>query len=175
MASGTEETVLGRITAVFGVKGWLKVHSYTDPIDNILDYKQWVLHHNGRRLPVTLAGSQRHGKGLIVLLKGVEDRNQAQEYCGADIAVDSAALPVLPEGEYYWHQLEGLEVVTDDGLLLGKVDHLIETGANDVLVVRSTDGSMDDRERLIPYLPEQVVIDIDLENNRMTVAWDPEF
>ena len=175
MALGTEETVLGRITAVFGIKGWLKVHSYTDPIENILDYSRWSLHLNGRRLPVVVSDSKRHGKGLIVLLKGVKDRNQAQGYCGADIAVDSADLPALPEGEYYWHQLEGLDVLTDDGVLLGKVDHLIETGANDVLVVRAVEGSVDDRERLIPYLPEQVVSNIDLGNSRVTVDWDPEF
>lgn len=175
MTSGTEETVLGRVTAVFGIKGWLKIHSYTDPIENILDYSHWVLRQHGRRLPVVVADRKRHGKGLIVLLRGVEDRNQAQEYCGADIVVDSAELPALPEGEYYWHQLEGLEVVTDDEIVLGKVDHLIETGANDVLVVRATEASLDDRERLIPYLPDQVVTTIDLDKNRMTVAWDPEF
>lgn len=175
MTSATEETVLGRLTAVFGVRGWLKVHSYTDPIENILDYKHWVLRHNGRREPVAVVDSKRHGKGLIVLLKGVDDRDQAQRYCGADIAVDSAELPELPEGEYYWHQLEGLEVVTDSGVKLGVVDHLIETGANDVLVVRSSDTSVDDRERLIPYLPDQVVTDIDVSAGRMTVAWDPEF
>lgn len=175
MASGTEETVLGRITAVFGIKGWLKVHSYTDPIENILDYRQWVLVHNGKREAVTVADSKRHGKGLIVLLKGVSDRNQAQTYCGADIAVSSADLPELPEGEYYWHQLEGLEVVTPEGVSFGKVDHLMETGANDVLVVRPAAGSLDERERLIPYLPDQVVTEIDLKNGRMTVNWDPEF
>lgn len=175
MASETEETVLGRITAVFGVKGWLKVYSFTDPVENILDYRRWVLHHGDRRQPVNVLASKRHGKGLVVLLEGVADRDQAQAYCGADIAVASAELPALPEGEYYWHQLEGLEVSTDEGVMLGVVDHLIETGANDVLVVRSVSGSLDDRERLIPYIPEEVVTEIDLKNNRLTVVWDPEF
>lgn len=179
MDSGAEETVLGRITAVFGVKGWLKVHSYTDPVDNILGYSRWVLHQNGNRKPVTVLESKRHGKGLIVLLKGVTDRDQAQAFCAADIAVDSSELPELPEGEFYWHQLEGLEVFSDGEVLLGVVDHLIETGANDVLVVRASDGSIDDRERLIPYLPEQgpeqVIVRVDLASKRMSVIWDPEF
>lgn len=175
MVSVNEETVLGRITAVFGVKGWLKVHSYTDPIENILDYRNWVLSRNGRRESVTVVDSKRHGKGLVVLLKGVGDRTQAQSYCGVDIAVNSTDLPALPEGEYYWHQLEGLEVVTEDGLRFGRVDHLLETGANDVLVVRPTDESMDDRERLIPYIPDQVVVEVNLSRGRMTVVWDPEF
>lgn len=175
MGSATEETVLGRITAVFGVKGWLKIHSFTDPVENILEYKQWCLVHNGRRQPVTVRESKRHGKGLIVSLKGVDDRNQAQAYCGAEIAVNSAELPALPEGEFYWHQLEGLEVRTSTGVFLGVVDHLIETGANDVLVVRAERDSIDDRERLIPYLPDQVVLSVDLDLRCISVDWDPEF
>lgn len=175
MAHGTEETVLGRVTAVFGVKGWLKVHSFTDPVENILDYSRWVLVHNGKRESATIIDSKRHGRGLVVLLKGVDDRNRAQEYCGAEIVVSSTELPDLPEGEYYWHQLEGLTVLTDEGHCFGRVDHLIETGSNDVLVVRPTDQSIDDRERLIPYLPDQVVTVIDLAGGSMTVVWDPEF
>lgn len=175
MGSVSEETVLGRISAVFGIKGWVKVHSFTDPVENILDYKQWHLLQDGRRQAVTVRESKRHGKGLVVSLKDVDDREQARAYCGAQIAVDSAALPTLPEGEYYWHQLEGLAVFTPSGVALGEVDHLLETGANDVLVVLATADSVDDRERLIPYLPDQVVTAIDLAGKRMTVDWDPEF
>lgn len=175
MTSNADETVLGRITAVFGIKGWVKIHSYTDPVENILDYRQWVLRQDGRRRLVTVSQGKRHGKGLVALLREVDDRDAAQALCGSEIAVESLALPSLPAGEYYWHQLEGLRVFTDGGLDLGHVDHLIETGANDVLVVKPTDSSIDGRERLVPYLPEQVVLDIDLPGNRMTVAWDAEF
>jgi 16S rRNA processing protein RimM len=93
--------------------------------------------------------------------------------------VPADRLPALAEGEYYWHQLEGLEVWCgasegDGQVLLGTVDHLIETGANDVLVVRASPGSMDQRERLIPYLPGDVVTGVDLAAGRMEVNWFPE-
>jgi 16S rRNA processing protein RimM len=111
----------------------------------------------------------------VVRLKGIGDREVARTYSGADITVPTAELPELPEGEFYWHQLEGLTVLTVDGECLGKVDHMIETGSNDVLVVRATDSSIDQRERLIPYLPEQAVTNVSLAEGSITVDWDPEF
>ena len=99
----------------------------------------------------------------------------ARKYCELDIAVDGALLPELDAGEYYWSQLEKLKVYTLDGVLLGRVNHLIETGSNDVLVVRKCEGSLDKRERLIPYLPDQVIHEIDLEAGTLRVDWDPEF
>src|SRR5690554_1838604 len=115
---------------------------------------------------------------LPILLKGIDDRELARSYGGAEIRVPTELLPELPEGEFYWHQLEGLEVFTVDGECLGKVHHLLETGSNDVLVVHATASSIDQRERLIPYLPDlpdQVVKGVDLENSRIVVDWDPEF
>jgi 16S rRNA processing protein RimM len=175
MAKHSQETVIGQITSVFGVKGWLKVFSYTDPKDGILDYRNWTLVHNGQRIPARLEEGRRQGQGIVVRLKGIDDRGLARTYCGADITVPMAELPDLPEGEFYWHQLEGLTVFTMDNECLGKVDHLIGTGSNDVLVVRATDESIDQRERLIPYRPEQVVKNVNLTESAMTVDWDPEF
>lgn len=175
MTKHSQETVIGQITSVFGVKGWLKVFSYTDPKEGILDYRNWTLVHNGQRVPVKLEEGRRQGQGIVVRLKGVDDRDLARTYCGADITVPMAELPDLPEGEFYWHQLEGLTVFTTDNECLGRVDHLIETGSNDVLVVRATDASIDQRERLIPYRPEQVVKSISLAESAMIVDWDPEF
>jgi 16S rRNA processing protein RimM len=175
MAKHSQETVIGQITSVFGVKGWLKVFSYTDPKDGILDYRNWTLVHNGQRIPARLEEGRRQGQGIVVRLKGIDDRGLARTYCGADITVPMAELPDLPEGEFYWHQLEGLTVFTMDNECLGKVDHLIGTGSNDVLIVRATDESIDQRERLIPYLPEQVVKNVNLTESAMTVDWDPEF
>jgi 16S rRNA processing protein RimM len=175
MAKHSQETVIGQITSVFGVKGWLKVFSYTDPKDGILDYRNWTLVHNGQRIPARLEEGRRQGQGIVVRLKGIDDRGLARTYCGADITVPMAELPDLPEGEFYWHQLEGLTVFTMDNECLGKVDHLIGTGSNDVLIVRATDESIDQRERLIPYRPEQVVKNVNLTESAMTVDWDPEF
>jgi len=175
MTQNSQETVIGRITSVFGVKGWLKVFSYTDPKDGILNYRDWTLLLDGKRIPIRLEEGRRQGQGIVVRLKGIDDREVARTYCGAEIRVPTEQLPELPEGEVYWHQLEGLDVFTVEGECLGKVHHLLETGSNDVLVVHATAGSIDQRERLIPYLPDQVVQQVDLKGSRMVVDWDPEF
>jgi len=175
MTQNSQETVIGRITSVFGVKGWLKVYSYTDPKEGILSYPDWTLDLDGKRIPARLEEGRRQGQAIVVRLKGIDDRDLTRTYCGAEVRVSRAELPELPEGEFYWFQLEGLEVFTVDDECLGKVHHLIETGANDVLVVQATAGSIDQRERLIPYLPDQVVRKVDLAAQRLVVDWDPEF
>jgi 16S rRNA processing protein RimM len=174
-ASTAEQVVLGQITSVYGVRGWVKIYSHTEPMDNILNYNPWTLKQNGQWLSVEVEQGKRHGKGLIAKLAGCDDRERAREYCGADIYVSRDLLPELEQGEYYWHQLEKLTVVTDSGEILGRVDHLIATGSNDVLVVKSTKQSIDKRERMIPYLPEQVIKEINLEQGTIRVDWDPEF
>ena len=175
MTQNSQETVIGRITSVFGVKGWLKVFSYTDPKEGILNYPDWTLDLDGKRIPAKLEEGRRQGQGIVVRLKGINDRDLARTYCGAEVGVSTAELPELPEGEFYWFQLEGLDVYTVDDECLGKVHHLMETGSNDVLVVQATAGSIDQRERLIPYLPGEVVQNVDLDSKRMVVDWDPEF
>lgn len=175
MTQRSQETVVGRITSVFGVKGWLKVYSYTDPLEGILKYRNWTAVFDGKRVPVTLEEGRRHGPGIVVKLRGVDDRDLALTYCGADLVVPTSDLPPLPEGEYYWHQLEGLVVESVEGENLGRVSHLIETGSNDVLVVQATERSIDQRERLIPYLPGQVVKSVDLTEGLIRVDWDVEF
>ncbi|KPQ28831.1 MAG: 16S rRNA processing protein RimM [Marinobacter excellens HL-55] len=171
----SQETVIGQITSVFGVKGWLKVFSHTDPREGILNYRDWTLVLDGKRIPVKLEEGRRQGQGIVVRLKGLNDRELARTYSGAEIRVPTEELAELPAGEYYWYQLEGLDVFTVEDEYLGKVHHLLETGANDVLVVHATPDSIDQRERLIPYLPDQVVMSVDLSSTRMVVDWDPEY
>lgn len=175
MTQHPQETVIGRITSVFGVKGWLKVFSYTAPKEGMLSYRDWTLLHSGKRISLEIEDSRRQGPGIVVKFKGVDDRDMARNYCGADIVVPTEALPELPEGEFYWYQLEGLSVETVDGECFGSVHHLLETGSNDVLVVMPTPASIDQKERLIPYLPDQVVKEIDLAAGKIVVDWDPEF
>ncbi|WP_346836879.1 ribosome maturation factor RimM [Microbulbifer sp. SAOS-129_SWC] len=166
---------VGRITAVYGVRGWVKVHSFTEPMDNILQFADWWLQSPSGWEPLQVDGGKRHGKGLIVHIEGVDDRDLAAQYCQRDIAVRRSELPSLEAGEFYWHQLEGLRVISRfDGREcdFGCVVRMMETGANDVLVVR---GGKDGRERLIPYLPGEFISDIDLEAGVITVNWDPEF
>ena len=171
--------VIGKLTSVYGIKGWVKVHSYTEPMENFFGYTECFIEKGGQWLPIAFEEGKKHGKGLVAQIQGVNDRDLAATYCKCNIAVSAAALPDLADDEFYWHQLEGLKVYTTgeagEELLLGKVSHLIETGSNDVLVVRKCAGSIDREERLIPYLPGQFVKDIDLDNGLMRVDWDPEF
>ncbi len=166
---------MGKVTSVYGVKGWLKVFSFTQPKENICAYPQWLLERDGKKQSVKVLQCKPHGNGLVAQFEGCNDREVAKRYCDHLISVDSSLLPDLEQGEYYWHQLEGLQVKLAGGQLLGKVSHLIETGSNDVLVVRKCKGSIDGKERLIPYLPEQVVQEVNLEAGVIQVDWDPEF
>lgn len=117
-------------------------------------------------------------QGLVVHIKGMDGRDQAEDLGQVDIAVEKQQLPELTAGEYYWHQLQGLRVVSryeGKDYAFGEVEKLMETGANDVLVVKPTDFSMDDKERLVPYVPEVYVKQVDLEAGVILVEWDPEF
>lgn len=170
-----EQIVVGRITAPYGVKGWVKVFSYTDPIEGILDYSPWYLVKGGRRRQLVIEGGRRQGRTLVVLPEGCEDREQAALLTGWEIKVEKRQLPVLEQGEYYWHQLEGLTVVNTEHEVLGTVDHLLETGGKDVLVVRPDATSIDDRERLVPYVEDRVVREVDLDAQRILVDWGSDF
>ena len=160
---------VGRISGVFGLRGWVKVFSDTDPRDHIVQFDPWYVRIGGQWREMRIADGHAQGKGVVALLDGIDDRDAASALVGADIAVRREQLPELAQGEYYWSDLIGLNVVTVDGVELGTVDRLMETGANDVLVVKG------ERERLIPYLPGQVITEVDLENGLLRVDWDPEF
>ena len=166
--------VLGKITSVHGVRGEVKIYSFTDPIDNLLDYTAWTLKRDGEVKQVELVSGRLQGKILVAKLKGLDDREVARTFAGFDICVPRALLPDLDDGEYYWHQLEGLKVIDLQGQLLGRIDHLLETGSNDVMVVKPCPGSLDDRERLLPYT-EQCVQKVDLAAGEMRVDWDADF
>jgi 16S rRNA processing protein RimM len=160
----------GEISGVFGVKGWVKVFSYTEPRENILRYSPWLLQKNDQRREVQVTGGQRHGGNVVAELAGIADRDDALALMGWKILIKKQQLPKPRPGEYYWADLVGLRVQTEVGISLGLVDHLLETGANDVIVVK--DG---DVERLIPFLQKQTVLRIDLEAGLMIVDWDPDF
>ncbi|MGM8226322.1 ribosome maturation factor RimM [Cellvibrio sp. ARAG 10.3] len=169
---------IGRITAVYGVKGWVKIHSYTEIAEDVFAYNPWWLKTAHGVKQVEVDEARPHGKGFVAHIKGIDDRDQAASLTSVDIAVKRDLLPDLDEGEYYWSQLEGLSVITifnGEAQRLGRVAKLMETGANDVLVVAPDDQSIDQRERLIPYVPDQFVLAIDLAAGEMRVDWDPEF
>jgi 16S rRNA processing protein RimM len=165
----TELVTMGRIGGVYGLRGWLRIFSYTEPLTHILDYNPWRINLGRQWRAMQVDDGRRHGKGLVAHLVGCEDRDTAQRLVGAEIVVHREQLPALEEGDYYWGDLIGLDVETANGIQLGVVDYLLETGANDVLVVKG------DRERLIPFLLGQVVLEVDLKGRYLRVDWDPEF
>jgi len=160
---------LGSISGVFGVKGWVKVHSFTDPREKIVEYGLWQVKHQGKWQEAKLSAGKRQGKTIVAKLVGLDDRDEAMLYQGDEIAIYPRQLDSLQPGEYYWHQLTGLSVITLEGVKLGQVHHLLETGANDVLVVRG------DKERLIPFTVGNAVVEVNLQTQTITVDWDPEF
>ncbi|MEY4685489.1 MAG: ribosome maturation factor RimM [Pseudomonadota bacterium] len=161
--------LVGEIVAPFGVKGWVKVRSFTDPPANILKYVPWTLTQGEREQPVVVLEGRLQGTVVAARLEGVEDRDQAIALRGMKVTVPRGVFPRAPKGHYYWADLVGLRVYTVDAIDLGVVTGLLETGANDVLEVKG------DRERLIPFVMGPYVKEVDLDAGRITVDWDPEF
>lgn len=158
--------IVGKIGTAFGVKGWAKLISFTEVRAHILEYSSWYIETLSGWQPITIEAGKEHGKGLVVKLTGIETPEQVRLLTGKKLAVKRSQLPVLKSHEYYWSDLEGLTVIDQHNAVLGKVIYLIETGANDVLVVKG------DKEYAIPYLPGKVVVAIDLDKKIMHVNWD---
>ncbi|MFV3414371.1 ribosome maturation factor RimM [Pseudomonas nitroreducens] len=173
-APAEEMVVLGKIVSVHGIRGEVKVYSFTDPLDNLLDYRRWTLKRGSEVRQAELVQGRVQGNVLVAKLKGLDDREIARTFAEFEILVPRSELPVLDDGEFYWSQLEGLKVIDQNGQLFGILDHMLETGANDVMVVKPCAGSLDDRERLLPYT-DQCVQSVDLEAGEMRVDWDADF
>ena len=177
MSAVDEKLIVGKISGVYGVKGWVKVHSDTEPREGITEYSPWYLqqgsHGKGEWRKVRVEQGRRHAKTVIAKLEHVDDRDAAMLLTGAVIAIDAEQLPALGKDEFYWRDLVGLRVTNTKGIELGTVQRIIETGANDVLVVG--DGDRGGREHLVPWTPGNAVLDIDLERGQIRVDWDEEF
>ena len=167
-ADGRQRVVLGCIIGPHGTHGWVKVRSGTEPPENILRYAPWYVGRTGCWSQVGVAEGRVQGRGVIVRLNGCRDRDEASGYRGCEIAVERSRLPDVEDGEFYWADLVGLRVATTDGIDLGEVERMMETGANDVMVVQ---GGV---ERLIPFLPGMVVQSVDLEKGIILVDWHPD-
>jgi 16S rRNA processing protein RimM len=161
--------LLGRVIGAFGVRGELKLESWTSPRDALFRYTPWTLAHRSEETFVSGARGKLNPNGSITArLPDVESRDDAEALVGAEIWVLRSQLPPSKPGEYYWVDLEGLKVATVEGLELGTISHLFNNGANDVIAIRG------DRDRYLPYTPD-VVREVDLDAGRMVVDWDPEF
>ena len=167
--SKQEEINVGKISGVFGVKGWVKVFSFTDSKENILNYSPWLLKKGTEIKTVAVIDGNLQGKAVVAQLDGINDRDEAASLMGWDIFIKPGQLPKVPKGEYYWSDLIGLAVETNLGIQIGVVESLLETGANDVVIVKG------ERERVIPFLQGQTIINIDLAAGKMVVDWDPDF
>jgi 16S rRNA processing protein RimM len=160
---------LGRVSGVFGIKGWLKIRSYTEPQSNLLTFRAWTLRRKDADRAVELEDGLSRTGGIVAKLRGVDDRDGARSVVGADIVVERERLPPAGTGEFYWADLEGCEVRTTAGVALGSVDHVLATGANDVLVLRAKP------ERLIPFVMGPVVKHVDLVARVIVVDWSPDY
>jgi 16S rRNA processing protein RimM len=159
---------MGRIGAPFGIKGWIKIQPYTGALDSLAGYDIWQIGQNGDWQEFSLEEAAVHGDGLIAKLAGIDDRDQAFALSGSEVAVNREELPAPADNEFYWNDLIGLTVVNRQGVNLGKVAGLMETGSHDVLVVRG------ERERLIPFA-DAYVAGVDLPGRRIEVEWGPDW
>lgn len=161
--------LLGRVAGDFGVRGELKLLSWTDPRDAIFHYQPWILTAGESEREISGVRGRDTGRLLVASFPGIESREQAEALKGSEIWVARSQLPPPKPGEYYWVDLEGLAVQTVEGVVLGTVSHLFDTGANPVIVISG------DRERLVPFVTDQVVKSVDFDAGLIVVDWDPDF
>lgn len=163
-----EYIIVGKTGAAYGIKGWLKIHSYTERMVDLLQYNPWYLADETRWQSLEIEAGRPHGKGLIAKFKGIETPEQARTLAAKKIAVKREQLAPLPQNEYYWADLLGLIVIDQKGQQLGQVKYLLATGSNDVLVIIDPAG----KEHAIPYLLGSVIKNIDLDEQIISVDWD---
>ena len=170
-----QEVLVGEIIGSYGLKGWVQVFSYTRPAENILTYSPWQLTDETESEEVLISSSRVLGKKILVLFEECVSRTQADGFRARKVFIDKSQMPDLEEGDFYWNELVGMKVKTTEGIFLGNVETLIETGANDVLVVSPAKESWDNQERLIPYVDQEVIVKVDQFLNQITVDWDPNY
>ena len=172
MSSAPQENdkklLVGKINGFFGLQGWVKVFSYTSPRSNILNYSPWSIKFEDIFQEIDVIKGREQSKTIVAHIKGIDNREDSQKFIGKDVYIDKDKLPELKEGKYYWHELIGFKVINKNQENLGVVDYFVETGANDVLVVRGK------KEHWIPYI-EPFLISIDAQNKEILVDWDKDF
>lgn len=159
---------VGHILGAQGIQGWVRIFSNTSPRENILEYSPWLIEQDDELVTVKIKG-RLQGKHVLARLDGVEDRNQAERLTGCRLYIEAEQLPRLEAGDYYWSALIGLAVETLDAEPLGVIEAMMETGADDVMVLQG------ERERLVPFVMGEIVTEVDLENRRLVVNWSAEY
>ncbi len=159
--------IVGQVGAPYGVQGWHHVQSFTDPIENILQYKQWYLQQKDQWVPFRITAGRKHGQGIVVQLQGVVDRDQAASFSLSKIGVKRAQLAPLSQDEFYWADLEGFSVQTVTGESLGHIDHLYDNANTDIMVIKQ-----EGKEQHIPFIMHDTVIKVDMVAREVTVDWE---
>lgn len=176
MSSASDILIIGSIGAPYGVKGWVKINSFTQNKDSVFDYAPWNISlGQGNNQVIKVEQWRYHSKSLVAKLDGVDDRNAAELIKNAQISIQSSQLPEL-DNDFYWKDLIGMQVVTNKGYDMGIVKDMFETGANDVMLVKAKiNDAFGQKERLLPFLHDNVVLSVDRQGNTITVDWDPAF
>lgn len=176
MSHASDTLVVGKIGAPYGVKGWVKITTYTHEQDGIFAYSPWLLGEVESGKEYVVDQWRTHNKGLVAKLVGVETRDDAESIKNLEISIKAEQLPQLAEDDFYWRELVGMQVVTEQGYSLGVVKELFETGANDVMLIKANlNDAFGQKERMVPYLLDQVVKQVDRQAKTIKVDWDPAF
>jgi len=166
---------MGKFGAVYGIKGWIKIHSYTDDAESIFKYKPLLMEFKGQLQEVTITEWKWHNKSFVAKLENYDVREEVQALVGVSLLVHETELPELEE-DFYWRDLIGCQVKTDKGYHLGAVTDMMETGSKDVLVVKAnSNDAFGQKERLIPFIKEQVILHVDIASKLIEVNWEPDF
>lgn len=168
MKLNDDYVIVGKVGAPYGVRGWVKIQSFTDPLENILHYQPWFFADKNNNLQeIKIESRQVHGMALMAKFTDIDSPEEARLLTGKTIAILREQLPTLKKDEYYWSDLQGLTVVNKEGKILGTVTSLLETGSNDVLVVKG------EKEFAVPYLPGKSILSVDLAKREIHVDWEP--
>ena len=173
MSLASDKVIVGKIGAPYGVKGWVKINSYTETPEGIFDYAPWFL---GDEKEYQIDQWRPHGKSLVAKIVGVDSRDDAERIKNLDININASQLPDLGDEGVYWRELTGMKVVTTQGYDLGVVKEVFNTGANDVIHVKANVGdAFGQKERLVPFVLDSVVQTVDKVERIITVDWEPGF
>jgi len=161
---------LGKITGVHGIKGWLKIQSFSSPLENILNYPSWIINNQGEEDFYSIEQGRKQNNKIVVKLEKIDDRNTAESLINSKIQILRSDLPKLSNENYYWSDLVGLSVLNSEETVIGKIESLIETGANDVMVIIT----LKDERILIPFVMHEIIKEVNVELNYIKIDWSIE-
>ena len=161
---------LGKITGVHGIKGWLKIQSFSSPPENILNYPSWIINNKGEEDFYSIEQGRKQNNKIVVKLEKIDDRNTAESLINSKIQILRSDLPKLSNENYYWSDLVGLSVLNSEEKVIGKIESLIETGANDVMVIIT----LKDERILIPFVMHEIIKEVNVELNYIKIDWSIE-